>query len=183
MINMVRLFWLIFFLIPVSLFAQNFPIDAASGKIYYAEEVLVKDGPLLDLYNRAKVWFAGSGNSKAWQVDDVANGLLIGRSNRLLMVSDGHNNNAYRLWYTLKIEMEDDRYWYSLSNFKIQKVTIAAVSVSGENQEPMQPLEDLVFSRKMANIKEKEKIFYKALADAARKSVLVLIEDLKANML
>ena len=163
--------------------AQTFPVDAASGKIYYAEEVLVKDGPMSDLYNRAKAWFASGGNKKALNVDDVANGLLIESNYSQLLVCDGNQDQTFRLWYTVKLEMDDDRFWYSLSDFKIQKVAIPEVSVSGEVKEPMQPLEDLAFSKKIADLKEKEKIFYKSLADAARKSVLALIEDMKASML
>ena len=178
-----RLLWLIFFLIPVCLSAQTFPVDAASGKIYYAEEVLVKDGPKSDLYNRAKAWFASSKNKKTLNVDDVANGLLIGSNYCMLLVQDGHKDQPFRLWYTVKIEMEDDRYWYSLSNFKIQKDTIPEDSVSGENKKLMQPLELLVLSKNAGNTVRKADLFYKSLVHAAHNSILVLIKDIKVNML
>jgi len=179
----VKLLWLIFLLIPVCLSAQTFPVDAASGKIYYAEEVLVKDGPKSDLYNRAKAWFASGKNKKALNVDDVANGLLIGSSYSLLLVYDGYQNQSFRLWYTVKIEVEDDRYWYSLSDFKIQEETILKDSVSCENKKTIQPLESLVLSNNAGNTGRKADPFHKLLVDASHNSILALMKDIKGNML
>ena len=178
-ISLVKNFWVILFLIPVCLSAQNLPIDVTSGRIYYAEEVLVKDGPQLDLYNRAKAWFASSGNNKAIQVDDVANGLLIGRNDKMLLVSDGHHNTAYRLWYTIKIEMEDDRYWYSLSDFKIQTDTLSGPDVNKN----LQPLETFVISKKAPGHKGNAEPFYKRFADATYNNIQDLIKNIKAHML
>ena len=163
--------------------AQTFPVDAVSGKIYYAEEVLVKDGPKPDLYNRAKTWFSSSKNKKTLNVDDVANGLLIGSNYCRLLVHDGIKDQPFRLWYTVKIEMEDDRYWYSLSNFKIQRETIPEDLVPGENKNLMEPLESLVLSKNGGKLVRKADPFYKSLRDATHNSILALIKNMKANML
>jgi len=173
--------WFIFFLIPVSLFAQVFPVDAASGKIYYSEEVLVKDSPRSDLYFRAKSWFKSSSkNKQVLPVDDAVNGLIIGSNYSLLLVNDGHKHEPLRLWYTLKIEMEDDRYWYSLSDFKIQKETLA---VTADKIDLKEPLESMIYLKNKEKAENKPELSPEGLADAAHQCILDLIKNLKTSML
>jgi len=162
------------------LFAQSFSGDAVSGRIYYAEEVLVKDGPQFDLYNRAKAWFSSSGTHKFLAVDDIANGLLIGSNYALLSVADGNKIQTFRLWCTVKIELEDDRYWYSLSDFKLQKELMKNGATSKETQTKKQPLEKWVSKNPAAG---NEQLFYQALEAAAHTSIQALIKDLKVSML
>jgi hypothetical protein len=183
-INLMKLLWLISFLIPFNLVAQNFPVDAASGKIYYAEEVLVKDGPKSDLYNRAKRWFASAGKSKkALKIDDPANGILVGRQYSLLSVYNGGKNQNFMLWYTVKLELEDDRYWYSISDLGLQKAHLPKEVVSEANQKSVLPLETLVLSKDAVDLKGREKPLNNSIKEAAHKSILALIKDIKANML
>ena len=179
-----KIFWLLFFLLPLNLVAQVFPVDAASGKIYYAEEVLVKDGPQADLYNRARHWFTASGkNKKALKTDDAANGILIGSNYSLLEVYDGNKKQTLKLWCTVKLELEDDRYWYSVSDFRLQDTYPTTKTVANLAQMKTKPLEELVLPVKEANLKGTERQYNKSVETAAHKSILALIKDIKANML
>jgi hypothetical protein len=180
----VKIIWLLFFLLPLNLLAQVFPVDAASGKIYYAEEVLVKDGPQADLYNRAKHWFSTTGkNKKALKTDDAANGILIGSNYSLLEVYDGNKKQTLKLWYTVKLELADDRYWYSISDLRVQNTYITSKTAANLGQVKTEPLEALVLPEKEPNPKGKERQYNKSVETAAHKSILALIKDIKANML
>ena len=174
---------LFFSLLPFNFWVQTFPVDAISGKIYFAEEVLVKDGPQMDLYNRAKAWFAASAkNKRALLVDDLANGLLIGSNYRLLSVRNGQQAQTLQLWYTVKLEMEDDRYWYSITDLQIQGGELPKVA-GVKNQTNKVALEALVIPKNIAAQKGEKAIFYKSLEHAAHKSIVALIKDLKGSML
>lgn len=179
----VQLLWICLCMMPLGLLAQTFPVDAASGKIYYAEEVLVKDGPQLDLYNRAKTWLAAGNQKKALQVEDAANGILIKSNYSLLSVHDGNTFQTFKLWYSIKIEVADDRYWYSLSDFQLQSSPTHKIPASDQVQISRKPLEAWVLSNKDEDITGKQKLFSKSLEKAALQSILALIEDMKANML
>ncbi len=162
-----KLLWLILSIFPVGLLAQTFPVDAVTGKIYYAEEVLVKDAPQLDLYHRAKTWFAQTAKPESKIVsDDLSNGVLIGRNYLLVPVK----NQPYRIWYTLKFEMEDDRYWYSLTDFQLQKHSSSqAASLSST------PLEKVVLPVKSDS---SDAGFHAEV----QQSILTLIQQIKKSM-
>jgi hypothetical protein len=175
--------WVILFLLPIPVFGQTFPVDPGSGQIVYTEEVLVKDGPQTDLYNRAKVWFTRSGiNKKALQVDDPANGVLIGKYYTVLSVTDGLQNQSFKLWYTVKLELEDDRYWYRFSDFQLQKES-ASKAAAVKKPLPKQPLEAWFLAKNAVDRKGSNRSLHKALAAAAHKSIAALIKDLKTQML
>lgn len=177
-----RLLCLIFLFLPLNLVAQTFPVDAASGKIYYAEEVLVKDGPKTDLYNRAKAWFAAPGkNGRSLRVDDAVHGLFIGQNFLFLSVYDGQKKQTFKLWYTLKLELEDDRYWYSITDLKLQAIPQTKGLSTAGVRAPKEALETWVLTQ-AAGVK-KNKILNKSLTDAAHHRIHALIEDLKASML
>ncbi|QNF31418.1 DUF4468 domain-containing protein [Adhaeribacter swui] len=157
--------------------AQTLPIDAATRKIYYAEEVLVKDGPQLELYHRAKAWFAKGGKSAGTiQVDDLRNGVLIGTNNLLLRVSQNTKTQPYRLGYTVKFEMEDDCFWYSLTNFTLQKLAEPELTTNFKKLPQDQPLETILKSD------NKNSLNNKRLQNAAHTSILALIEEIKKSM-
>ncbi len=167
-----KFIWLLFCIFPLNLRAQTFPVDAATGKIYYAEEVLVKDGPQLELYHRAKAWFAKAAKTKnKMKVDDLPNGVLIGTDYLLLPVK----NQTYQVWYTLKIEMEDDRYWYSLTDFWLEPVLSLSVN-STKQVITRQPLELIVLPQKEKPLPNK------VLSETVQKSILSLIQNIKENM-
>jgi hypothetical protein len=53
---MKRLLLALFFF-PLTLLGQTFPVDGQTGKIFYSEEILVKDASQSELFARAKSWF------------------------------------------------------------------------------------------------------------------------------
>lgn len=170
------LFGFLLFVWPVTLPAQNFPVDAATGKIYYAEEVLVKDGPQWELYHRAKAWFATFGKTKhVITVDDLPNGVLIGQNYSPLLVTSPGKNQRCNLWYTLKIEIADDRYWYSLTNFELEPV----ITLKANAAKPVitrQPLELAVLPQKGKSSPDKP------LSEAVHESLFSLIQSIKKSM-
>ncbi|WP_158546177.1 DUF4468 domain-containing protein [Adhaeribacter pallidiroseus] len=165
-----------FFIYPVTVSAQTFPVDAATGKIYYAEEVLVKDGPQLELYHRAKAWFAPIGKVKiVIKVDDLPNGVLIGQTYSPFSFTSPGKKQTYHLGYTLKLEIEDDRYWYSLTDFWLEPV-IPLQAHSAKQVIGQQPLE-------IAVLPQKEKpVPNKVLAEAVQKTILAFIQNLKESL-
>ncbi|PSR53768.1 hypothetical protein AHMF7605_09650 [Adhaeribacter arboris] len=181
----VKLFWLIFFLLPVNLIAQFLPRDITSGKFYYSEEVLVKDGPQQDLYHRAKSWFASLGqNKKTLRQDDSVNGMVIGDIRSIISVFDGHQNQKFKLGYTVHVQLTDDRYWLSLTDFQLQNLSLLKESGSAK-ETPInnQPLEAWLKPQSQVNLKDKEPIYMKGLENAVYKSIFTQLKDLKAHML
>lgn len=121
---LVRLFLLASLLLPLSLGAQGFPRDPATGKILFAEEVPVMDGPKTDLYRRARAWLLQKGPSaRTLVVDDTANGVLIAHAFAWIQVPGKRKGlyQTYKLWHTIKIEVENDRFWYSFYDLKVQE--------------------------------------------------------------
>jgi hypothetical protein len=170
-------------LFPLGAGSQVFPHDPASGKIFYAEEVLVKDGPKTDLYHRARSWWMTTNKGKqALLLDDATNGVLSGRNYSLLLIKQGNKHLRYKLWHTLQIEVEDDRYWYRISDFQVQKIG-APPTVSRQAPASKQPLEALVPSSTELNKKGRQDPVQQALIQKAQASIAALIQDLKANML
>lgn len=160
--------------------AQDFPLDPSTGKIYYAEEVLVKDGPKTDLYNRARSWLTAVGVCRqGLLVADVPNGVLIARTYLLLPTAAGSRRQPGKIWHTIKIEVEDDRYWYSLYDFQVQQATGATKA----GPAPTYPLENLRLAQKPAPGQGHPKAADPVLAGKARQSIAARIASLKAAML
>jgi hypothetical protein len=171
------------FFLPLRLWAQSWPVDPASGKIIYAEEVPVKDGPKTDLYQRARTWWkATHPKAPAWQVADFSNGVLIGSNHTLLRVTDGKSPQTWKLWYTVKIEMEDDRYWYSIYDLQLQQQPAPQAGAAKGAQPRRQALESLVLP-KGASATGRGKTLPPSLPSKAQQTLLALISSLKVNML
>lgn len=182
--HIMRKLLLALFLLPFSLFAQIFPVDTDSGKITYTEEILVKDASQSELYNRAKTWFfASTKDNQALQVDDAANGLLIGNRYSPLVIKDGEKTETRKLWYTIKIRVEDDFLWYSMTDFQLQGGSTPQELSSKEVQTMKHPLELFVFSQNASAKKGNTESFNKELNDKINESILDLIKDFKTNML
>lgn len=170
-------------LLPLRLWAQTWPVDPVSGKITYAEEVPVKDAPRTDLYQRAHTWWkATHPKAAAWQLADFSNGVLIGRNNTVLQVACGKSTQTWLLWYTLKIEMEDDRYWYRLYDLQLQQKAASRAAAANTAQPGKQALEPLVL-RKAAAAQRRGKSIPPALPEKTQQALLALIQSLKASML
>lgn len=164
--------------LPLRLWAQAWPVDAASGKIIYAEEVPVMDGPKTELYHRARAWWkATHPQAPAWQVADFSNGVLIGRNHTVLRVPCGNTRQTWILWYTLKVEMTDDRYWYSIYELQLQPPAPARTAPPRRLA-----LEPLVLP-KATPAKSREKTAPPALPQQAQQALQALIQSLKAGML
>jgi hypothetical protein len=177
----VKLLLLALFLLPLCSWAQGWPVDPLSGKIIYAEEVPVKDAPKTDLYRRAQAWWKTTpARPAAFQVADFANGLLIGKNHTLLQVREGGGTQAWKLGYTLKIEMEDDRYWYSLHDLHLQK--LPAPPASAAKAGPEQALETLVLPQ-AAGKKRSGNTVPAPLPAKTQQAIRTLIAGLKAAML
>ena len=162
--------------------AQDFPLDPATGKIYYAEEVLVMDGPKTDLFHRARTWLlAAKPSQKALQVADAPNGVLIARTYSLLPGVDGDSRRPCKLWHTIKIEVENDRYWYSLSDFKVQWAPDA--TSARKSPERQYPLEAFVLPQASSAKRAYKRPVDTLLAEKAGQRIATLIADLKASML
>jgi hypothetical protein len=174
---MVRALLLAVCLLPLSLWAQDFPIDRASGKIIYTEEVPVKDGPKTDLYNRARAWWlTAHKGSQTLQVDDPANGLLMGNTFSLIVVWEKSQRHTYKLWHTIKIEVEDDRFWYRISDIQLQRTASKGVLT------PKEALESFVLPGTAAGKKGYPNPGHPALMVQVHKGITALIEDMKKNM-
>jgi hypothetical protein len=170
---MVKLLLALFFL-PISLIAQTFPVETESGKITYTEDILVKDASQSELYDRAKSWIITSNkNKQEILVEDAANGLLTSSNFMTLLICEGNRKNTWKLWYTVKIQVEDDRLWYSMSDFQLQRKRSPQVSASKEAQTRKQPLEAFIIPKNA---------FDKSLHDKAQESILSLIKDMKASL-
>lgn len=108
------------FLITSSVHAQEstspFPLDSA-GEILYSGSGYVTDATQNELYNRAKLWVTTAYNSPkdVIQLDDKEGGTIIvkGIVQTVLQCGAAAAANEY---YTLKIEMKDGKYRYSLSD-------------------------------------------------------------------
>lgn len=172
--------WLLFLLagclLPLQLLAQDFPLDPITGKIFYAEEVPVKDASKTELLERARAWLLTQKPAKAFRVNDAANGVIIKDCYSLFSVAAGSSRQTYQLWHTIKIEVEDDYFWYTLSGFQLQKMPPGKAGHTNR-----QPLESLVLPRS-GTAKKQPAALNKNLQQKARESILALIEEMKTHM-
>ncbi|MBA7550147.1 hypothetical protein ES705_42653 [subsurface metagenome] len=146
-------------LLPSIMFSQNliednFPTN--DGYIYYSE-VVTLDSSLTanNLYLNAKKWLVDAfKSSKAViQADDKEAKLIIIKS----YVSKGHNQyiSNPKNWFTLKIEMKDGRYKYSLYDVRYE----FDVYVSGVHNHTDEPFEVWIKpSDKKISEKKRQKI-------------------------
>ncbi|QMU27841.1 DUF4468 domain-containing protein [Adhaeribacter radiodurans] len=184
-IDLIKLLWLVLLLFPGGLFAQVLPQDKTTGKFYYSEEVLVKDGPQMDLYHRAKTWFNLAGqNKKTINLDDSKNGMLAGDILTELAVVADNQKQKFKLKYTVNLQLSDDRYWLSLNNFQLQK--IVSLNQNRSTKELIvnsQPLEVWLNGKEKVNSKVQIPAIKQKLEKAVYKSIFTQMEDLNAHML
>ena len=133
---------LILGMIPLISFSQNLIEDnfpTKDGLIHYSDVVHV-DSTINsnDLYLNAKKWIVdGFKSSKAViETDDKEAKLIILKS----FISKGHNYEVSnpKNWFTLKIEMKDGRYRYSLYDIRYE----FDVFVMGQNIHTDKPFEE-----------------------------------------
>lgn len=87
----------------------------------YTNVVLVDSVTSIELYNRAKLWFATMYNSSndVLQMDNKEEGLLVGKAimNYSPKVFSGSEQTTGSIRYMIKIFVKDGRYKYEISNF------------------------------------------------------------------
>lgn len=176
-----RTLLLFFLLIPLTLPAQTLPVDSASGKIYFAEEVLVKDAPKTDLYNRAKSWFKNKQKiSSIFLQDDLQQGLLIVKSGFNLEFCQKQKVVIYSVTYIIQLEIEDDKYFVRLHNFRLQELS-SLINLDNEKfQNNSKPLEEVLEDKSLV---ASQKELIKLLNISINQRIQKKIEDFKNSML
>lgn len=115
------------------------PTDSASGKITFQGVVPVPGVSQLELYSRAREWFAATfGSSKTvLEMDDRVSGKLIGRAYAQFEFSGVFGEPLpWTMWRTIKVEMKEGRYRYTISDF------ILGTSITYPNiSPPTKPIE------------------------------------------
>jgi hypothetical protein len=171
---------LLFILFPLSLLGQTFPVDAQSGKITYSEEVLVMDAPQTELFERAKAWISRPVKMENLRLEeDFANGLVTGTTFTPLVLAEGKGDESYNLWYTVIFRVEDDRYWYRLTDFRLQPVASPQPAALQAPQDRKRPLEDRVLPTKKAGTTKENQAFVAQVKD----SLEALLADMKVHLL
>ncbi|MGV3503510.1 MAG: DUF4468 domain-containing protein [Adhaeribacter sp.] len=174
----VSILFLVLLLLPAGGQAQQFPRDPGTGSIVFAEEVLVMDGPKTDLYRRARAWLLKNSHpSRALLADEEANGVLIGRSFAWMKIMDQNQARRYKLWYTLKIEVENDRFWYRCYDLEVQQAGPAPAI-----EKPGQALENFLPDPAGTKPKKQPPAGPAALPAQAHASLLALFQDLQESM-
>lgn len=170
------------FLFPISLFAQSFPVEAGSGKIVYSEEVLVKDADHVDLFKRARKWIVSSTNNGApLKTEDTVNGVLVADGWIKLTntnTNKGQHKNC-KLSYTIKIKVDDDRYWYRFSDFYLEEKQ----HKSKKGQITKYPLETIILTATSSNKTISDQTEKKLAHKKLQENIRLLIEQFKASML
>ena len=98
------------------------PTDSVTQKITYQGVVQVPGASQLELYSRAREWFAATfGSSKVvLEMDDRESGKLIGRAYAQFEFSGGFGPTLpWAMWRTIKVEMKEGRYRYTITNFML----------------------------------------------------------------
>lgn len=94
------------------------PFDPESCKIAYTEVVPVAGASQRELYTRAKLWFKST--EAVVQADNKEAGLLQGTVLQDITVFTNGMHTTVKLWYTIKIALQDGRYMYDITDFWMQ---------------------------------------------------------------
>jgi hypothetical protein len=114
----------------LTLFAQlqttpyNLPVDPDSKKIMY-REVVEQQGKPAYLYNKAIEWFGFyyPNAQSVFSVQDKENGKVEGIGRMKIYFTDeasGVKQEGGLLLYQIKMEMKDDKYRYTLTDFNLK---------------------------------------------------------------
>lgn len=159
----------------------NLPIDTVTKMITYTEVVNVDTSlTKLELYSRAREWFAKAYNSSqnVIQMDDKESGKIVGKAlTQVYHKALGSNYPSGYINYTISIYLKDGRYKYEITNFHH-----TGQLVSGGNRiEDFGPCEEMINTKKKTWGMSYQKTFnyYLLQLDTKTKS---LIEDLKISM-
>jgi hypothetical protein len=117
-----RVLILVFFSIPISLFAQkdSLGMPVLNGMVGIQKVVVLDSVTQKNVYSRAKLYFAETYKSAkdVIQLDDSEQGLIVGKAYTTGSYSVMLTIATLEVWFTLKIECKDSKYRYTLDNIK-----------------------------------------------------------------
>jgi hypothetical protein len=124
--------FLIFFTISGICLAQkdtpspNIPVDPDSKLIQY-REVVNQDGAKDVLYDRCAEWFRSYyvNPASVTKIQDKVNGKIEGTGHLNIYFFDSDNTkiNAGMVYYDIRLELKDNRYRYTLTNFTLKSLS------------------------------------------------------------
>lgn len=96
----------------------NFPIDSITGKITYTEVISVEDKDATDLFLSAKEWFVNNFVSakNVIQMEDKNAGIILGKGKIPVYTNNAFKTDLGFVEFTIKIEVKDGRYKYTLKD-------------------------------------------------------------------
>jgi hypothetical protein len=138
-------------LLVLSTFAQketpSLPIDPDTRMITYTEVINVDSSvSKLELYSRAREWFAKAYNSSqnVIQMDDKESGKIVGKAlTRVYHKALGSNYPSGYINYTISLYLKDGKYKYEITNFYHTGQPVSAGRI-----EDMGPCEEMINTRK-----------------------------------
>lgn len=101
--------------------AQTFPLDSTTQKVDYQTVVHVDSVSKDELFTRAREWFALAfkDSKEVIQMDDRANGKLIGKGTTKGYFKVLLMDYPFRTRFTLSVICKDSRYRYEMTDFVI----------------------------------------------------------------
>ncbi|GAB4313259.1 MAG: hypothetical protein Kow00127_04160 [Bacteroidales bacterium] len=123
-LSILRFMFISFLLQGGILAAQQVPVDEETGKIVY-REVVQQEGSREQLFNRAISWLNEYyvNPVSVTKTRDPKSGLIKGlhRFRIRQTLEDGTRTDAGTLQYEFKIELKENRYRYTLSDFVLRQ--------------------------------------------------------------
>lgn len=113
------------------------PLDSATHKVSYSAVVQVPGASKIELYSRAREWYASTfGSSKAvLEMDDKEAGKLIGKAYAQFEFAGAIGKPLdWALWRTIKVEVKDGKYRYTITDFLLG----GPIATPGENPHPIE---------------------------------------------
>ncbi len=104
---------------------STIPVDSKTGRITY-QEVIKEEGTKEELFNRCIYWVNTFFENpvSVTKIRDFETGRIEGRHQfRLTYEEDGYNKDGGMVLYTVRIELKDGRYRYTITDFDLRKAT------------------------------------------------------------
>jgi hypothetical protein len=115
------------------------PVDPDSKLIMY-REVVEQEGVKDILYDRGASWFSAfyKSPSSVLKIQDKVNGKLEGLGRLVISYVDeqGLKKNAGMIQYTIKLELKDNKYRYTLTDFNLKAASRFPLEKWMNNNDP-----------------------------------------------
>lgn len=101
------------------------PLNSKTGRITY-QEVVEVEGNKRDLFNRCINWVNTyyANPVSVTKIRDFETGKIEGRHQfRIHYMEDGYQKDGGMVLYTVRIEMKDGRYRYTITDFDLRRAT------------------------------------------------------------